>query len=106
MDASTMILVSRTEAGLTQRALAELAGTSSAAICLYETGQRIPRVDTLTRLIAATGRSIEIRVREKAGGIDVAGNAQALEAVLDLVEHLPQRHSETLDVTPFAELAR
>ena len=101
-----MILSSRTEAGLSQRELATLAGTSPAAICLYETGQRVPRIDTLTRLIAAAGSSIEMRVRGVADNIDVAANARALEAVLELAGNLPQRHSEAIGVTPFRDLAR
>jgi len=106
MDARTMILSSRTEAGLSQRELARLAGTSPAAICLYETGQRVPQVDTLTRLIAAAGSSIEMRLRRPAGSIDVAANARALEAVLELAGHLPRRRSESLEMIPFADMAR
>ena len=101
-----MILSSRTEAGLSQRELARLAGTSPAAICLYETGQRVPRVDTLTRLIAAAGSSLEMRVRSVADTIDVAANALALEAVLDLAGNLPKRPSEAIGMAPFRDLAR
>jgi len=106
MDASTMILSSRLEAGLSQRELAKLAGTSPAAVSLYETGKRVPRIDTLTRLIAATGSSIEMRVRDDADNIDIAANSRALEAGLELAGHLPQRHSEAIAMPPFRDLAR
>jgi len=106
MDASTMIWSSRTAAGLSQRELAMLAGTSPAAVCLYETGQRVPRVDTLARLIAATGSSMEMRVRGPVGNIDVAANARALEAVLELAGNLPQRRSGALAMPPFRDMAR
>lgn len=105
MDAATLISSARRRAGVTQRELADRAGTSPAAISLYESGQRIPRVDTLARLIAATGHSLEMLVPDRPD-IDLLENAATLEAVLELADHLPRRSSQLLDAPIFADLAR
>jgi transcriptional regulator with XRE-family HTH domain len=104
MDVATLIARCRTDAGLTQRQLAERAGTSAAAVCLYESGRRVPRVDTLTRLVAATGASLVLRA-DPAPAIDVEANGRALEAVLELADHLPRRSTDDLDAPVFASMA-
>ncbi|MCZ7531153.1 MAG: helix-turn-helix transcriptional regulator [Acidimicrobiia bacterium] len=105
MDTATLITRCRQEAGLSQRRLAQLAGTSPAAISLYESGQRIPRVDTLTRIVAATGATLELSTTSRPPEIDLAENGRALAAVLGLADHLPRRSSDELTAPVFAELA-
>ena len=61
MDVATFLRTCRSEAGLTQRQLADRAGTSAAAVCHYERGTRVPRADTLVRLVAATGATLTWR---------------------------------------------
>lgn len=90
---------------MTQRGLAQRAGTSAAAVCLYESGQRIPRVDTLSRLLAACDGRLDVRLTGPSPLIDVAENARALEAVLQLAMHLPGRRGAALDAPVFAQLA-
>ena len=104
MDVATLIVRCRRQAGLSQRQLAELAGTSAAAICLYESGQRVPRVDTLTRLVAATGATLSMRATAPAG-IDLAANGRKLEELLDLVDRLPRRSAPAITAPVFASLA-
>lgn len=95
----------RTEAGLTQRQLADRAGTSAPAICAYERGERVPRADTLVRIVAATGATLRWEVTP-AGSIDVQRNARVLEEVLDLADHLPRRRpADAITAPVFAELA-
>lgn len=48
----------RTRAGLSQRALAERAGTSQSVIARIELGETSPSWDTLQRLLAAAGFDI------------------------------------------------
>jgi transcriptional regulator with XRE-family HTH domain len=84
MDCGTLIRTQRARSELSQRELAKRAATSAAAICLYETGQRIPRVDTLARILSATGATL----------------------VIDVSEHLPSRRQGELDAPVFAEIAR
>jgi uncharacterized protein len=59
MDAANLIREARSRAGLTQAALAERAGTRQSAVSAYESGKRVPSVDTLTRLVGAAGYRIE-----------------------------------------------
>lgn len=73
-------------------------------MCLYERGDRIPRVDTLERLLAAAGSTLALRAHP-APPVDVAAQARDLVAVLDLADHLPQRHDAELAFPPFRTLA-
>ncbi len=107
MTTAGLIAAARDRAGLTQRQLADRSGTSAAAICEYEAGRRTPRVDTLERIVAATGAHLEIGVRwSRPPVIDLARNGRVLEDVLDLVDHLPRRRAGRLDFPPFASQAR
>ena len=105
MDAATLIRSCRRSAGLSQRQLAARSNTSPAAISLYEAGKRIPRVDTLTRIIAATGSTMTAIV-EPPPAIDVEANGRDLLAVLALADHLPRRSAPEISAPVFAELAR
>lgn len=97
MNAAEIIRRSRERAGLSQRRLAELAGTSGPAISFYESADRIPRVDTLQRIIDATGAELTIAVAyDDAPAIDVESNARSFEDVLDLADHLPRRSTSDL----------
>jgi len=89
---------------MSQRELAENVQTSASAICLYETGQRIPGVDTLARLLAGTGNALVLDLFENAP-LDDQRNSDIFLQVLELSEHLPFRRSEELSAPVFAELA-
>ncbi len=104
MDAATLLTQCRIRAGLSQRELARRAGTSAAAVCLYERGERVPRLDTLTRLVAATGSTLQLAAAPPAP-LDVAANARTLEDLLDLADRLPQRSARDLTAPPFASVA-
>jgi transcriptional regulator with XRE-family HTH domain len=60
-EVSSLVLAARLEAGLSQRALAELSGTSGATIAAYELGTKEPRLSTLARILHAAGMTIELR---------------------------------------------
>ncbi len=104
MDVATLLTDARRRAGLTQRELAHRAGTSAAAVCLYERGERVPRVDTLTRLVAATGATLDLSVTPPAP-VDVAANGRTLADLLTLADHLPQRSAPRLEAPQFSALA-
>jgi DNA-binding transcriptional regulator YiaG len=57
-----LIRIARRQAGLTQQALADRAGTSQAAVSAYESGRRSPSVDTLCRLLGAAGYEVRMRL--------------------------------------------
>ena len=54
-DIGKIVVERRREAGLTQVELADLLGTTQAAISKIETGRTLPGLDLLTRLAEATG---------------------------------------------------
>lgn len=63
MDAAALIREARARAGLTQQALARMAGTSQPTLAAYESGAKSPSVRTLDRLIRATGATLDVRLR-------------------------------------------
>jgi transcriptional regulator with XRE-family HTH domain len=105
VDVATLLARCRQRAGLTQRELAARAHTSAAAICMYEQGERVPRVDTLARILAAMDATLELDAVAAPDVIDMAANAQALEQLLDLADHLPRRSSRHLRAPVFRDLA-
>lgn len=65
-QAGALVLAARLEAGLSQRGLAELAGTSGATIAAYELGTKEPRLSTLARIVEAAGMTIDWRYQPAA----------------------------------------
>jgi len=105
VDSATLIHRSRVASGLTQRELAERASTSVSAVCLYETGQRVPRVDTLARILAATGNTLVLDTFCPEPRDDARSN-RILVQVLELAEQLPFEAAHEIQAPVFAELAR
>jgi uncharacterized protein len=75
----TLLLESRKAAGLSQRALAQTAGTSQPAIARYERGAATPSWDTLQRLAAACGRRVRLVTEPVADPHDVELASRLLE---------------------------
>jgi transcriptional regulator with XRE-family HTH domain len=105
VDAATLIARCRRRARLTQRELAARSGTSAAAICLYERGERLPRVDTLARIVAAAGAMLEMKASWPRARIDLAANGRTLEQLLELADELPRRSSPELSCPVVRDLA-
>jgi predicted transcriptional regulator len=61
MNPARTLRHARRRAGLTQRALARLAGVPQPAIARIERGGVSPRVATLDRLLEATGHALEVQ---------------------------------------------
>ena len=59
-----LIRTARRNAGLTQVELARRARTSQAAVSAYESGRRSPSVETLSRVLAAAGFEVRMRLVE------------------------------------------
>jgi|SRR5438552_18936891 len=77
MTAARMLNTARRRAGMTQRALAQATGIPQASIARIERGLTRPRVDTMQRLLHATGQDLE--VEERLGrGIDRTGIRELL----------------------------
>lgn len=61
----------RAAAGWSQAALADRAGTSQSAIARYETGAATPSLQTLQRLVAATGHHLRVTAAPAPDAADV-----------------------------------
>ncbi|MGN6380052.1 MAG: chemotaxis protein CheW [Gaiellales bacterium] len=57
-----IVLDARRRAGLSQRRLADLAGTSQAMVARVESGRQSPSLGTLRRLLAACGANLQVQV--------------------------------------------
>jgi transcriptional regulator with XRE-family HTH domain len=79
--------MARRQAGLTQQALAERAGTSQAAVSAYESGRRSPSVDTLCRLLGAAGTEVRMRLEPTDTHAASLARAEALLAPDQLAAH-------------------
>jgi transcriptional regulator with XRE-family HTH domain len=56
--AARLVTYARRGAGLSQRALAERAGLPQSTVARIELGRLSPRIDTLQRILRATGRTL------------------------------------------------
>jgi transcriptional regulator with XRE-family HTH domain len=88
VDAAWLLRTARAQAGLSQRALAEAAGTSQSAVAAIESGRKQPTVATLERLLRAAGTELVPAEPEQAA---LLRRARRLEDVLHLAEALPFR---------------
>ena len=100
MEAASVIRAARRHAGLTQRTLATLAGTSQATISAYERGRKQPSLATLSRLLAAAGSKLAVEPAERpvieVSESQLAKAGRGLIEVLALAEALPTKHQRHL----------
>ena len=62
MEVAKTLAEARRRAGLTQSQLARRAGTSQATVSAYESGRKVPSIETFARLLAATGSQLSCSV--------------------------------------------
>jgi transcriptional regulator with XRE-family HTH domain len=105
MSAATTLRAARRRAGLSLRALAERAGTSHATLAAYESGAKIPRVDTLMRILGAAGFAVDLELTARPEGDDRAARGRELVEVLELAARFPARHDPALPYPPFRRAA-
>jgi len=103
MDAGLLIRTARARAGLTLRALGELAGTSHSTLAAYESGRTVPNVNTLDRILGAAGFATDVTLEPR---IDRANRGRELAEVLELAAQFPARHAKRLEFPPFPRLHR
>lgn len=89
---SEELRAARHRAGLSQRALAERAGTSQATLAAYERGRKVPSVEVFERLLTAAGERLTVEPRPgRRTTEDLERSAGRLLDVLALAEALPYR---------------
>jgi len=108
MDAASLLRRARLESGLSLRELAAAAGTSHATLVAYEAGAKVPRVDTLDRILRAAGwaPSVHLSRRADATDDDRLAKGEELVAVLDLAAQFPARHARRLRAPVFGRPVR
>jgi transcriptional regulator with XRE-family HTH domain len=79
----------RIAAGLSQRALAQRAGTSQSAIARYERGVATPSWETLQRLVSACGQRLRLST-------EMAADAHDVELATHLLELTPLQRLHAL----------
>ena len=105
-SAARLLRMARRRAALTQAELARRAGVNQSVISAYESASRHPSLETLTRLISATGLQLHATVRRP------ARHPAALSGVLgrritlhrDAVREIAARHGLT-NVRVFGSVA-
>ena len=101
MDAAVTLRRVRQRSGLTLRGLARRADTSHSTLSAYESGRKVPTVETLDRIVRAAGYELGVELTPAVGGADRAARGRELAAVLALAEQFPARHAPTLEFPAF-----
>jgi transcriptional regulator with XRE-family HTH domain len=91
MEAAQILRFARTSAGLSQRTLAERAGTSHATLCAYETGKVDPSVSTFNRILRAAGFRGEVDLVSYPREVQGYDRGDELAQVLELASQFPTR---------------
>lgn len=100
--AAALLIDARSRAGLTQRKLAQRAGTAQSVVSRVEKGHAVPSLDTLSRLLAAAGFELRHELMLKS-----AARSHMLEDCSRILHLSPeQRLAEVRNVNRFLFLAR
>jgi transcriptional regulator with XRE-family HTH domain len=102
--ANEVIREARRRAGLTQSELARRLDISQAAIAQLEAAGSNPTVDTLDRVLHATGHRLEVRAEPTPGGVDETLIARQLEMTAG--ERLSQAQAAYDEVRKLAGAAK
>lgn len=115
MPAGVLVRSSRRANRLSQKALGERSGIAASSLSLIESGERIPTVATLDRLLAATGRSLVSIPTRRADAATIAERiaaaladgepATALRHFVQLSDNLAAEHAEVRFALTIAEPA-
>jgi transcriptional regulator with XRE-family HTH domain len=98
----TLLHAARARAGLSQRRLAQRAGTTQSVVARIELGETSPTWQTLTRLLAAAGFELDTRISVR----PVAGS-HMLDDVARILSLTPEeRLREVANASRFASAVR
>ncbi len=101
MDAELTIRTARRQSKLSLRALATRAGTSHATLSAYENGRVNPTTTVLSRIVGATGYSLEATLLGIPTDLEGMPRGEELIAVLELAEQFPARYASELEFPLF-----
>ena len=92
----SLLRTARRRAGMSQRELAQRAGTSHATISAYESGAKVPSVETLARIVRAAGFVLEVDLAHRITEPDREARGRELVEALELAAMFPARHDPEL----------
>jgi len=95
-----VVLSARELTGLSQRALASRARTTQAAVTAIETGNRLPTVRSLMRLVEAAGLELVVGLRRPGAGVPTAFGALVTNAGDGLADYFPLRSLSPFEGPP------
>jgi transcriptional regulator with XRE-family HTH domain len=101
VQASLALRSARRRSGLSLRELARRAGTSHATLLAYESGEKVPSVETFDRIVRAAGYDAALQLTPRVGDVDRRDRGRELREVLDLAAKFPARHSQRLTFPRF-----
>lgn len=105
--AATLIRKARTDAGLSQAALAKRVGVSQAAIAKLERPGSNPTIDTLDDVLWAAGQRLGLTATERQPGVDESLIRQQLElSPAERLRQLDHHIHETSRLVAAGERAR
>jgi uncharacterized protein len=105
MDVSDLIRRTRLDARLSQRDLAQRAGTSQSALARYEGGHARPSLTTLERILRAAGKTLRLEVDDADADPPKHPVQRRLESRLEPVRAILVEHGVTA-VSVFGSTAR
>jgi len=101
VNAALELRRARRRAGMSLRQLAGRAGTSHATLAAYESGRKVPSVETFDRILRASGVDPVLELTPAVGGTDPADRGRELAEVLELAAQFPARHTKQLRAPRF-----
>jgi transcriptional regulator with XRE-family HTH domain len=101
MTAAASLRSARRRAGLSLRQLAARADTSHSTLAAYESGRKVPSVETFERVLRAAGFEEVGELRPAVGGRDPGDRGRELLEVLELAAKFPARHDPTMTFPRF-----
>jgi transcriptional regulator with XRE-family HTH domain len=102
VDAAVVLRTARKRAGLGLRDLARRAETSHATLRAYEQGSKVPRVDTLDRIVRAAGFDLAPDLARRWDEGEREARGRELVDALELAGAFPSRRARSpLRYPPF-----
>ena len=101
MNAAVIVRAARTRAGLSLRALADRAATSHSTLAFYESGRKVPTVETLDRIVRSAGYDLDVAMTPRVGNGDATARGRELIEALELAAMFPARHAPALEYPRF-----
>lgn len=105
MEIAEVLMTARRRAGLTLRGLALRAGTSHSALAAYESGRKVPRAETMIRVLEAAGQRLVVEQDPTGSLAERIARGGELEAALRLAAQFPTRLGPALRYPIFAAAA-